>query len=89
MAKDHNEIVTIELTPEGAMRLNNQIVSGMEHKDYPPYNWKHLDLGFELPPGWPADKDARPTLAQLIVFAQKLGMQIEINDLNMVPRSND
>ena len=82
---DENEMLTIEMAPSDRMRLNNQIVVQMEKLGYTAYNWEELKLGFEPPPGWPIDKDAQPTLAQLVVFARKLKMKIIIGDLNLVP----
>jgi len=81
-----NETVIVELPGECRLRLYGQVTAQMEKKGYNPLDWKSLKLGFELPPDWPVDKDAQPTLAQLIVIAHKLGMQIVIDDLNVIPQ---
>jgi len=78
------EIVSLDLAPECRLRLYNQIASQMDRRGHSP-DYRLLGLGFELPPGWPVDKDALPTLAQLVVMALKLNMQIVIDDLNLEP----
>ena len=78
-----NELVTLSLNGEARLRLYGQIAGAMEKKGLNCADWGELDLGFELPAGWPIDNDAQPTLAQLVVIAHKLGMGIEIEDLNM------
>ena len=82
---DKNEIVTIEMNSSDRLRLYGQITARMEAKGYNPCDFSKLDLGFELPAGWPVDINAEPTMAQLVVLAKKLEMRIPIADLNMVP----
>ena len=84
--KNANETVEIEIATSDRLRLNNQIVSGMEALGHKAYDFKSLELGFELPCGWPIDMNAQPTMAQLVVLAAKLKMRIIISDLNLVPR---
>ncbi len=80
-----NEIVVVELSPEGRLRLYGQITAAMEKAGYNPCDYDSLKLGFELPAGWPVDKDAEVTLAQITVLAVKLGLRIMIGDLNVIP----
>ena len=83
---DENETVTLEMTPEGRLRLYSQLTGRMQKLGYNSSTWTVLHLGFELPPQWPVDENAQPTLAQLVVLAHKLKMRIIIADLNLVPR---
>ena len=82
--ESNKEIVTLELDPECRIRLSNEIYAQMEKKHY------HSDIRLLGIPGlsadWPIDKDSHPTLAQLILIAQKLNMEIVINGLNLMPR---
>lgn len=80
-----HEMIVIEMATEARLRLSNQVAAAMEKKGYTPYDWPALDLGFELPAGWPADINAQPTMAQLIVIARKLEVRIVIGDLNLTP----
>jgi hypothetical protein len=48
-----------------------------------------LDLGFELPYGWPVDKDCEVTLAQLVVLGQKLKLRITITRLSVEPMEKE
>jgi len=82
---EKNETVILELNTEARLRLNNQIVEAMANKGYLAYQFEKLNLGFELPSGWPVDINSQPTLAQLTVFAHKLGLRIVIGDVNLVP----
>ena len=86
MQRDKNETVTVEIVPASRLRVSGQIADAMEKKGIVAYDYEKLGLGIELPAGWPADRDAQPTLAELVVFAAKLDMKIIIGDLNMVPR---
>ena len=83
---DKNEIVTVDLGIEGRLRLSNQIYAAMEKRGLPPYEYRHLALGFELPMSWPADSDCEITLAQLVVLSKKLDMKIIIGDINLINR---
>lgn len=83
---DKNEIVRLELPASVRIRIANQITYQMIQKDLDPENgYQSLNLGFEVPEGWPIAEDTQPTMAQLVVFAQKLGMKITIGDLNLSP----
>jgi len=77
------EIVTVELATSDRIRLSEQIRVRMEELGYKAYDYDKLDLGLHLPVDWPADIDAQPTLAELVVMAKRLGMKITIGDLNM------
>ena len=83
--EDRNEIVTIEMSASDRLRIYGQITARMEKLGFNPCDYSALDLGFELPANWPVDKDAQPTLAQLVVVANKLKMRITIADLNLAP----
>ena len=80
-----NEVVTIEMTSVERLKLYSQLTGEMERRGLNYANWDSLDLGIELPAGWPVDVDAQPTIAQLTVLAVKLQMRVIITDLNMVP----
>lgn len=82
---EKGEMVTIEMVSSDRIRLYGQITGQMEELGYNPCDYRALDLGFELPANWPVDKEAQPTLAQLIVVARKLRMRIIIDNLNLVP----
>lgn len=82
---DKNEMVTIEMAGSDRLRLYGQITGRMERLEYNPCDYGALNLGFELPANWPEDKDAQPTMAQLVVVARKLKMRIVIDNLNLVP----
>ena len=71
-----NEIVVIELSPEGRMRLSNQILRGMDEMGFTPFHYDALDLGFYLSAAWPTDPAVEITLAQLVVLMQKLKMRL-------------
>ncbi len=85
---DENETVVIEMATNDLLRLNEQIVAAMTKQGYGAYQFKKLNLGFELPAGWPVDVNAQPALAQLIVLARKLNLRIVINDLNLSQRTD-
>ena len=80
-----NEIVVIELSPEGRMRLSNQILRRMEDMGLLPFRYDALELGFHLPLGWPDDPKVEITLAQLAVLMNKLNMRLTIGELNAAP----
>jgi hypothetical protein len=82
-------IVSIDMNPSDRIRLSNQILAAMEQKDCTPFMWDKLNLGFKLPPGWPVDKEAQPTLAQLVVIARKLDLRVEIADLNLIANTTN
>ncbi len=83
---DENEIVTVMLTPDHRLRLYGQITTQMEKLGYNPCDYSSLNLGFELPPEWPVDRNTQPTLAQLTVLACKLKMKIVIRELYLEVR---
>lgn len=87
-----NEMLILEMDAGIRLRLAEQITRQMYacgFGDFSPRNIaEKLNLGFELPEGWPVDMNAQPTLAQLIVLAKKLNLQIIINDLNVLPLKN-
>ena len=83
---DKNETVIIEMVTDARLRLYGQITARMEKLGYNPSDYGSLNLGFDLPPAWPADRDSEITMAQLIVLAHKLRMRLIIDNLNLVPR---
>lgn len=83
----NGEMVKIEMLSDARLWLSEQINSQMERLGYNPADYTALDLGFELPAGWPVDIDAQPTLGELIIIAKKLGFRIIINNLNLTPAS--
>jgi len=82
---EKGEMVTIEMVSSDRLKLYGQITSRMENLGYNPCDYGALNLGFELPANWPVDKEAQPTLAQLVVVAKKLKMRIVIDNLNLIP----
>ena len=85
---DTNQIIVIDLPPEARMRLNNQILRGMEDMDLTAFYYKALDLGFDLPVDWPLNPAVEITLAQIVVLTQKLNMRLTIGNLNLSPMPN-
>jgi len=80
-----NEIVVIELVTADRIMLSEQILNAMRAKGYTAYNYRALDLGFDLPTSWPANIESELTLAQLVILAGKLDLRIVINSLIVVP----
>ena len=80
-----NEIVVIELSPEGRMRLSGQIYSRMEELRLIPFRYDALDLGFHLPADWPDNPAVEITMAQPVVLMQRLEMRLTISELNAAP----
>lgn len=83
--RDNNEVVTIEMSLDDRMLLCDQITDQMDRMGLNYLAWGSLDLGFDLPDGWPVDVNKQPTISQLIVFAIKLKMRVIITGLNMTP----
>jgi len=81
-----SEIVSVDMAADARLTLYAYITSQMEKRGLNPMDWGELDLGFELPAGWPVDVGSLPTMAQLIVIAVKLEMRIVITNLVMLPR---
>jgi len=84
--KPAESAVVIQMATSHRLRLSNQILAQMQKKGFTPYDYAELQLGFDLPPDWPAAADEELTLAQLVVLAVKLNMQIVITDLDMEAR---
>lgn len=84
-----NETVIIELFSADRIKLSEQIYKAMEAKGFKPYDYAALDMGFDLPCQWPADKACEVTIAQLVVIAQKLNLRIVIRGLDMIPRPTE
>jgi len=82
---DENEIVVIELVTADRIMLSEQILAAMQAGGYTAYDYRSLDLGFDLPVSWPANIKSELTLAQLVTLAKKLDLRIVINGLIMVP----
>lgn len=82
---DENEIVVIELVTADRIMLSEQILAAMQARGHAAYNYRSLDLGFDLPTSWPAGIESELTMAQLVILARKLDLRIVINGLIMVP----
>jgi hypothetical protein len=82
---DSREMVVLELDAGIRMRLADQIARQMNARGFGT-DFKMLNLGFNLPVGWPVDMKAQPTVSQLVVIVAKLKMRMIIDDLNLVPR---
>lgn len=85
---DKNEIVIIEMVTAERLKLAEQISSRMRDMFFGDGDCDQLELGFELPAGWPVDMRVTLTLAQLCVIAFKLKMRIIITGLDMVGEKN-
>ena len=81
---DPNEMISVELYPDALLGLYGHITDRMEKMGHIPGDYDSLDLGIELPPGWPG-VGTKPTLAQLVVVARKLQLRIEITNLIVSP----
>jgi len=81
---DANEIVTIELCKGDRVRLRHAMVMQVVRL-YDSLSWESLDLGFEIPAGWPDDEALEILFSQLVVLAKKLKMRIHISELKMTP----
>jgi hypothetical protein len=81
--KEKNEIVSLDLGFECRNRLHAQILEQAKRQGFKIGQINELNLGFELPQGWPYDINSSPTLAQLVVIAEKLKMNIIISNLDM------
>ena len=75
----------LELSPENKLRLYSQITKRMEQLNINPMDYSEMGLGFDLPAGWPMDQEHPPTMAELVVIAAKLKMQLLISDINIIP----
>jgi hypothetical protein len=82
---DKNEIITIELSGEDVTILAKRIFWQINKRGC---QVRHSIEPNLRPKDWARYKE-QPTLAQLVVLAQKLNMRIIINSLYMVPRETD
>jgi len=85
---ERDETVVIDMYSERLLKLYSDLTARMQELGMNSADWRELKLPFELPAGWPVDKEARPTLAQLTVVAARLGMRITIRDLAMSPMAH-
>ena len=83
--QENNELVIIEMPTGERIRLYSQITGRMQELGFTSLNYSELNLGFELPLDWPCEPDNQPTLAQLVVIANKLKMKITITNLYIEP----
>jgi len=81
---DANEIVVVDLTMVGRAAVDCAIGTRLNRFTTDAV-YKSLDLGINLPPGWPLYERAEVTFSQLIVLAKKLKMRIRICELVMEP----
>jgi len=77
------EVVKVELESDAKVRLKSMIDERMEQHAIEAGDFAALELGCKLPEGWPADKDCKPTLAELVVVAKKLSLQIVIKNIEL------
>lgn len=85
MARHRGEMVQIDMVTADRLRLYGQITARMKEFGYNSCDYNGLELGIDLPADWPMDMNDRATIAQLIVLARKLKMQIVISNLDMIP----
>lgn len=83
------ERVAIDLTTIDRVEMDDQIARQMQEKGFEIADFKSLGLGFDLPQGWPADKNCEVTLAQLVVIARKLDMKIVITEIEIMPAEKE
>lgn len=79
---DSNEMISVELYPGALLDLHAYITDRMEKAGHSDFD--SLDLGLELPSGWPG-VGTQPTLAQLVVVARKLELRLTITNLIVSP----
>jgi nitrogen regulatory protein PII len=78
------EVIKIELTAEGRMRLDYQLREGLTKEKYSSsVSFNVLGLGFQLDDDWPFEGEI--LFSQLVALACKLKMQIIIGDINLSP----
>ncbi|MFA5252788.1 MAG: hypothetical protein WC454_09430 [Phycisphaerae bacterium] len=77
-------IVAVNLSGRNKNQISDMLRQEC-HKKTGSTDLKSLDLGFELPADFLQLGDSQPSLAQLTVLAEKLGMQIQIEAMSLVP----
>jgi hypothetical protein len=82
------DTVIIVLQPAERMTLDQQINDRMEQLGHGRYDYRALGVGIDLPANWPGDVDCEINLAQLVVLATVLKMQIIIGGVQMAPRKD-
>jgi len=80
-----HEIIVTNFSVATRMRIAEQINRQIKEKGFGSDDYASLDLGIDLPRGWPYNMNSQPTLAQLTVFAKKLGMRITIGEVDLSP----
>lgn len=80
---DKNEIVVLALDDAIKRILTHQLEFQMEQKGYKPSDFASLELGLNLPENWPLEDEV--TMTQLVMLARKLGLQIRISEIEMLP----
>jgi len=74
------EIVKIELDNADKFEISKAISARMDQMGIS--DFADLKLGFDISPAWPLEPD-EPTMAKLVVIAQKLGMRLIINGISL------
>jgi len=77
------EIVTVELGTKNKVELKSVIDQRMEDLGIEPGNFAALEIGCKLDEGWPADKNCQPSLAEYVVVARRLGLQVVLNNIEL------
>lgn len=81
---EKNEGVVINVKPRNLAELGGIVRNRMQekfgHKDF-----KKLELGFEVPENYLMVGGPQPTMAELAVLSQKLGLQMQITAAELKP----
>lgn len=85
------QIVKIELSPAGRIRLGEQIDNQMIAMGYNRHDYNSLNLAFELSGNWPEDKSSELTMHKLGFLANRLKMNLIIGDrgVDLVPMNGE
>ncbi len=83
---DEKRIVSIDAGLDVRLGLYDQINIRMKEFGFNINgDYNSLGLGFDLPANWPVDRNAQPTLSQLVVVARRLKMRIVISSVSLLP----
>ena len=82
------ELVKVAMNHSDRLKLYGQISAQCRQLGIP-LDYQKLGLGFEVSADWPVDQECELTVVKLVALAFRLGMRIEITDLNFVPINKD